>query len=78
MIIEMYTSQNCSFCTSAKTLLKQKKLNYREIDVSTDSRKVSEMIDRSGQRTVPQIFINGKLIGGFTELAKIHRAGGLV
>ena len=78
MIIEMYTSQNCSFCTSAKALLKQKKLSYREIDISTDISKASEMIHRSGQRTVPQIFIDGKPIGGFTELAKIHRAGGLV
>lgn len=78
MIIEMYTSQNCSFCTIAKALLKQEKLNYREIDVSTDARKASEMIDRSGQRTVPQIFIDGRPVGGFTELAKIHRAGGLV
>lgn len=78
MIIEMYTSQNCSFCTSAKALLKQEKLNYREIDVSTDALKASEMIDRSGQRTVPQIFIDGRPVGGFTELAKIHRGGGLV
>lgn len=78
MTIEMYTSQPCSYCVNAKALLKQKGLNYKEIDISTDANKANEMIERSGNQTVPQIFIDGKSIGGFTELAKMNSTGKLV
>ncbi|MFV9616391.1 MAG: glutaredoxin 3 [Gammaproteobacteria bacterium] len=72
MNIELYTSQTCAFCVNAKALLKQKGLDYSEIDISMDADKASEMVERSGRQTVPQIFIDGKSIGGFAELAKIN------
>lgn len=78
MTIEMYTSQPCSYCVNAKTLLKQKGLDYTEIDISMDTDKANEMIERSGNQTVPQIFIDGESIGGFTELAKLNSTGELV
>ncbi len=78
MTIEMYTSQPCSYCINAKTLLKQKGLDYTEIDISMDTDKANEMIERSGNQTVPQIFIDGESIGGFTELAKLNSTGELV
>ena len=78
MNIEMYTSQNCSFCVNAKTLLKQNELVYTEIDVSNDTDKATKMVERSGLITVPQIYIDGELIGGFTELARSYREGNLV
>ena len=78
MTIEMYTSQTCAYCVNAKALLKQKGLDYSEIDISTDADRASEMIKRSGNQTVPQIFIDGKSIGGFTELAKLNSTGELV
>ena len=78
MTIEMYTSQPCSYCVNAKALLQQKGLDYREIDISTDADKANEMIERTGNQTVPQIFIDGKSIGGFTELAKLNSTGELV
>ena len=78
MTIEMYTSQPCAYCVNAKTLLKQKGLDYSEIDISTDADKANEMIKRSGNQTVPQIFIDGESIGGFTELAKLNSTGKLV
>jgi glutaredoxin 3 len=78
MTIEMYTSQPCAYCVNAKALLNQKGLDYSEIDISTDANKASEMVKRSGRQTVPQIFIDGKSIGGFTELAKLNGAGELV
>ena len=78
MTIEMYTSQPCAYCVNAKTLLKQKGLDYSEIDISTDADKANEMIKRSGNQTVPQIFIDGESIGGFTELAKLNSTGELV
>lgn len=77
MNIEMYTSQNCSFCENAKALLKQNELVYTEVDVSNDTDKASQMVERSGLITVPQIYIDGELIGGFTELARAYREGNL-
>lgn len=78
MNIEMYTTQTCAYCIRAKALLKKMDLDYSEIDVSTDADKASEMVKRSGRQTVPQIFLDGKSIGGFTELAKLNSAGELV
>ena len=78
MNIEMYTTQTCPYCVNAKALLKQKGLEYTEIDVSKDADKAKEMVERSGYQTVPQIFIDGESIGGFTELIKLNGAGALV
>lgn len=78
MNIEIYTTQTCPYCARAKALLQKEGLSYSEIDVSTDADKASEMVERSGQRTVPQIFIDGKSIGGFTELVKLNGAGELL
>lgn len=78
MTIEMYTSQPCAYCVNAKALLKQKGLDYSEVDISTDADKANEMIERSGNQTVPQIFIDGKSIGGFLELVKLNSTGVLV
>lgn len=77
MNIEMYTSQRCSFCNNAKALLQKKNLDYSEIDISESTEKMREMVERSGRMTVPQIFIDGKSIGGFTELFEKHRTGEL-
>jgi len=77
MNIEIYTSQACAYCKNAKVLLQKKGLDFLEIDISSNADKVSEMVERSGRQTVPQIFIDGKSIGGFMELAKINNAGEL-
>jgi glutaredoxin 3 len=71
MTIEIYTSQNCSYCTAAKLLLDSKGMEYIEIDVTFDDGKRNEMMIRSKQRTVPQIFIDGNSVGGFRELSKL-------
>ena len=75
--IEIYTTKNCSYCVRAKALLRGKGWKYKEIDVSDDRELTQEMLKRSGRRTVPQIFINNQLIGGFTELAKLNSQGRL-
>jgi glutaredoxin 3 len=77
MTIEMYTSQPCAYCVNAKALLKQKDLDYSEIDISTDADKASEMVKRSGRQTVPQIFIDGQSIGGSDELYALNYNGKL-
>lgn len=76
--IEIYTRSWCGFCFQAKNLLERKGLEYTEYDVEADSDKLTEMLSRSeGRRTVPQVFIDGEGIGGYTELARLESAGQL-
>lgn len=72
--IEIYTTIHCPYCTRAKSLLNRKGLRYTEICVDQDSKKREEMLRRSnGRQTVPQIFINDRGIGGFSELWKLEQ-----
>lgn len=71
--IEIYTSQHCGYCHAAKAQLESRGLAYVEIDVTFDDEKKQEMMVRSKQRTVPQIFIDGKSIGGYRELVQLLR-----
>ena len=73
--VVMYTTQSCPFCVRAKALLKHKGVPFEEVDVSSDDALRDRMIEESGRRTVPQIFINGQSIGGFEELAELDREG---
>ena len=75
--IEVYSSYNCPWCVRAKDLLDSKGLDFEEINISRDTGLAREMMERSGRRTVPQVFIDGEAIGGFTELAALSRAGKL-
>ena len=75
--IEVYSTPNCPFCVSAKSLLKSKNLSFQEIDVSDDIDSLQKMIKLSGLRTVPQIFINNQSIGGYEELSKMNSEGDL-
>ena len=76
--IEIYTSMFCGFCHRAKHLLKQKGAAFEEIDVTMGPRKRAEMINRAGGRTsVPQIFIDGRHIGGCDELYALESKGKL-
>jgi glutaredoxin 3 len=76
--IKVYTTPICPYCVRAKTLLKNKGANFEEIDVFMDPDARTEMESRSnGQRTVPQIFIGERYIGGCDELYALERAGEL-
>jgi glutaredoxin 3 len=76
--IELYTSPLCGFCRAAKRLLAEKAVDFTEIDVMAEPKRKVEMIERAdGRRTVPQIFINGRGIGGCDELYALDRAGAL-
>ena len=76
--IEIYTKFLCPYCTRAKALLAAKGAAFEEIDISTGGPRRTEMIERSGGRlTVPQIFIDGRHIGGSDDLQALDRAGGL-
>jgi glutaredoxin 3 len=72
--ILLYTTPYCGYCRAAKRLLTSKGLDFTEIDVSEDPAKREEMISRAmGMRTVPQIFIHGRHVGGYDELAELER-----
>ena len=67
--IEIYTGPRCNFCDLAKILLDKNKLQYKEIKLEIEPEKKEEMIKRTnGKKTIPQIFIDNKYIGGYTEL----------
>ena len=71
--IIIYTSDNCSFCRSAKEIFKEKKLKFKEINISKDDKLKKEMIKKSnGMMTVPQIFVNSKHIGGYEDLINLE------
>jgi glutaredoxin 3 len=72
--IVIYTTPYCGYCRAAKALLERKGVNYAEIDVSGDFAKREEMAARAfGRRTVPQIFVADRHIGGYDELAQAER-----
>lgn len=76
--VEIYTTQVCPFCMRAKSLLQRKGASYQEIDVSNDPELRDQMIARAGgRRTVPEIFINDRIIGGYDELKALDDAGKL-
>jgi glutaredoxin 3 len=75
--IEMYTSANCAYCVAAKNLLKSKGLDYAEIRIDTDPVRREEMLARAQRRTVPQIFVNDRLVGGYDDLVAAERSGEL-
>ena len=75
--IVMYTTQYCPFCIQAKSLLRHKGVTFEEIDIGGDDELRTKMVETSGRRTVPQIFINDNPIGGFEELRSLEEQGDL-
>ena len=69
--VTLLTSPTCSYCHAAKNLLKHQGVDYQEIDLLKQAELGQQLLIKSGQRTVPQIFINDKPIGGFTELSQL-------
>ena len=76
--VEIYTTGFCPYCVAAKSLLKRKGVDFKEISVSGDHEKRQEMIERAnGRMTVPQIFIGPTHVGGSDDLHALERAGKL-
>jgi glutaredoxin 3 len=75
--VTVYTSDWCPYCRRAKDLLTQKNVVFTEINVDDEPKFREEMIARSGRRTVPQIFIGDKHVGGCDDLIELDRSGGL-
>ena len=75
--IRVYSSDYCPYCVSAKRLLQREKLDFEEINLSRDPELRMKLSEETGWRTVPMIFIGEKFIGGFDELNRLYRSGGL-
>lgn len=76
--VEIYTKAFCPYCSRAKALLDSKQAAYEEIDITMGGPRRPEMIQRAnGRSTVPQIFIDGRHVGGSDDLAALERAGEL-
>lgn len=76
--VEIYTKKTCSYCVRAKQLLDSKKVSYTEITVDDNPQDLEVMLQRAeGRRTVPQIFINDRGIGGCDDLYALNSAGKL-
>jgi glutaredoxin 3 len=75
--ITMYGTLSCPYCVGAEQLMQQKGIVYDKILVDQDPGELSKMIQRSGKRSVPQLFIGDTHIGGFDALSALELAGGL-
>lgn len=76
--VEMYTKFGCPYCARAKRLLEDKGVDYEEYELNSTPGKRDEMLERApGRTTVPQIFINGRHVGGSDDLAELERSGRL-
>ena len=76
--VEIYTTPICGYCRMAKRLLESKGVSYREFDVMAEPALRAEMTRRSnGGRTVPQIFVSGRHVGGCDDLYALERSGKL-
>lgn len=76
--VKIYSTGTCPFCQKAKVLLQKWNIPYDEIRIDADRSALTEFARvTDGARTVPQILLDGKCIGGFTELTELHMEGGL-
>lgn len=75
--VQIYLTSYCPYCTRAKALLQRKGVAFKEIDVEGDHVKRAWLRDETGQSTVPQIFIDGRSVGGCDELHALDRDGQL-
>lgn len=76
--VEIYTTPTCGFCHAAKRLLSSKGVSFSEVDVSRHPERRAEMVQRAnGRRTVPQIFIGERHIGGCDDLYSLESSGKL-
>lgn len=75
--VKVYTTNRCGYCVALKSLLNSKKIAFEEIDVSEDDEKRAWLVQASGQRTVPQMFVDDVSYGGFTDIRALDKSGEL-
>jgi glutaredoxin 3 len=75
--VKIYTTRVCPYCVAAKRLLSARSIPYEEVDVTGDDAKRAWLVEATGRRTVPQIFIRGEAVGGYDDLAALDKSGAL-
>jgi len=75
--IQIYSKKNCPFCVRAKALLDRKGFPYEEIDAEGQDELRFWLAETSGQKTVPQIFVDGRPLGGFSDIDALDKQGKL-
>jgi glutaredoxin 3 len=75
--VTLYTTRACAYCVAAKRLLGTRGIAYEEVDVTGDVDKRAWLVQRTGRRTVPQIFIGDRSVGGYDDLVVLDRSGEL-
>jgi glutaredoxin 3 len=75
--VQLYSKQRCPYCVRAKGLLDRKGVPYEEIDVEHDEARRAWLVEATGQRTVPQVFVDGRSLGGFSDIDALDKAGEL-
>jgi glutaredoxin 3 len=75
--VRIYTTRWCGFCARAKALLDAKGVAYEELSLDGDHAFRAKLLELTGQWTVPQILVDDRPIGGYTELVRLERDGGL-
>ena len=77
MVIEIYTQAKCPYCAAAKRLLEKRGLAYKEFELADNPVLERELVARTNQKSTPQIFLDGNLVGGFDELVELDQDGKL-
>lgn len=76
--VKIYSIENCPYCERAKALFRNRGVAFNEIKVDrNDSSQVSALVQKTGMKTFPQIFIGDQLVGGYSELEALDRKGSL-
>lgn len=75
--VRIYTTRICYYCDRAKDLFRRKGADFEEIDVSEDDEMRRKLVEMTGRRTVPQIWIGDHYVGGFDDLSALDKEGKL-
>ena len=75
--VTVYTTDPCSFCTRVKQLLDARKVEYTEINLARDAAGRTELVERTGMMSFPQVLVDGELLGGFQETLAADQNGRL-
>ncbi len=75
--VTLYSTQTCPYCRQAEKFLTARGVAFKNIDVTTDDAMRARLVELSGMRTVPQIFIGDRSIGGYTDMVALERKGEL-
>ena len=75
--VTVYTTEPCSFCARVKGLLKARNVEFEEVNLAKDPTGRAELVQRTGMMSFPQVVVDGKLLGGFSEVLAAEESGQL-